>query len=66
MHIPEIRLRHLARQIHYLEDRPLYRWLEGRDILVVRADRREPLVVVRIDLATQVARATERARGGGR
>ena len=44
--------------------RELYRWLERRDILVVRADRREPLVVVRIALATKVAGAAERAKGG--
>ena len=29
----------------------LYDWLEGRDMLVVRADRREPLVIVPLALA---------------
>ena len=44
----------------------LYAWLQGRDILVVRADRREFLVVIPIALATQVARAAERAKGGAK
>jgi Holliday junction resolvase len=43
----------------------LYRWLEQRDILIVKADRLEPLVVVPITLATKVALAAERFKGGG-
>jgi hypothetical protein len=35
--------------------RELYGWLENRDILVVKADRREPLVVIPLDLAIQIA-----------
>jgi hypothetical protein len=31
--------------------RELYRWLDGRDILVVKADRQEPLVVLRMSAA---------------
>ena len=39
--------------------RELYGWLNGRDVLVVKADRQEPLVVVRLSLATQIARKGE-------
>ncbi len=45
--------------------RELYRWLEGRDVLVVKADRREPLVVIPLRFAVDVARAAEKANGGG-
>ncbi len=40
--------------------RELYRWLIDRDILVVRADRSEPLVVIPLKLAAEVA-----AKAGG-
>jgi hypothetical protein len=33
----------------------LYRWLVDRDILIVRADRSEPLVVLPLKLATEIA-----------
>ncbi len=36
--------------------RELYRWLDGRDVLIVKADRQEPLVVVRFSLAAQIAK----------
>jgi Holliday junction resolvase len=42
----------------------LYRWLERVDLLVVRADRREPLVVVPLRLAIEIASAAERKRNG--
>lgn len=42
----------------------LYSWLAGRDVLVVRADRREPLVVLPLALAIEVATAAERKKGG--
>jgi hypothetical protein len=42
--------------------RQLYRWLDGADFLIVRADRREPLVVVPLKFATKIA-ALERAKG---
>ena len=42
----------------------LYAWLDGRDLLVVRADRREPLVVVPLSLAIEIATAAERTKGG--
>jgi Holliday junction resolvase len=45
--------------------REIYRWLEGRDILVVKADRREPLAVVPLTLAAKIALAAERAKGDG-
>lgn len=43
----------------------LYRWLDGADLLVVRADQKEPLVVLPLRLATVIAVAAEKARGGG-
>lgn len=33
----------------------LYRWLEQRDLLIVRADRKEPLCVVPLRLAAEIA-----------
>jgi len=36
--------------------RELYNWLDGRDVLIVKADRREPLVVVRLPLAAEIAK----------
>ena len=35
--------------------RDLYNWLDGRDILIVKADHKEPLVVLRMSLAMQIA-----------
>jgi Holliday junction resolvase len=35
--------------------RELYKWLIGRDILIVRADRSEPLVVLPLKLAAEIA-----------
>jgi len=43
--------------------RQLYGWLEHRDILIVRADRREPLCIVPLRLAVEVAKAAEQSRG---
>jgi hypothetical protein len=37
----------------------LYRWLEGRDALVIRRDRSDTLVILRLDLAAQVLRTAE-------
>jgi hypothetical protein len=37
--------------------RQLYDWLNGRDLLVLKADRREPLVVLRMSLAAEIAKA---------
>jgi Holliday junction resolvase len=36
--------------------RELYSWLDARDVLIVKADRQEPLIVVRISLAAEIAR----------
>jgi Holliday junction resolvase len=44
--------------------REFYRWLEGRDVLIVKADRRESLVIVPLGLAQRVARAAEQTKGG--
>jgi hypothetical protein len=40
----------------------IYRWLVDRDLLVIRADRQKPLVVVPLDLAVEIAAAAECAR----
>jgi Holliday junction resolvase len=40
----------------------LYEWLEGRDFLVLRADRRRLLVVTTLELAAEVAAAAERSK----
>lgn len=40
----------------------LYGWLQGNDFLVVRSDRREPLLVIRLPLAAEVAMAAEAGR----
>jgi Holliday junction resolvase len=36
--------------------RELYSWLDGRDVLIVKADHKEPLVVVRMSLAAEIAK----------
>jgi|SRR6516165_6988425 len=43
----------------------LYRWLDGRDFLVIRADCKPLLVVARLELAADVVMAAERATKGG-
>jgi Holliday junction resolvase len=40
----------------------LYRWLDSADMLIVRADRSEPLVVVPFRLAVEIAKAAENSR----
>jgi hypothetical protein len=39
--------------------RQFYDWLNGADLLIVRADRSEPLVVLPLRLATEIAAAAE-------
>jgi Holliday junction resolvase len=39
--------------------RELYRWLEARDLLIIRADRKEPLVVLPLKLAAEIAAKAE-------
>jgi Holliday junction resolvase len=34
----------------------LYDWLNQRDVLIVKSDRQEPLVVVRLSLAGEIAK----------
>jgi hypothetical protein len=36
----------------------LYRWLDDRDVLIVKADRQEPLVIVRLSLAAEIVKGT--------
>jgi hypothetical protein len=38
--------------------RQLHDWLDERDSLIVKDDRQEPLVVVRLSLAAEIARGT--------
>lgn len=39
-----------------------YTWLIDRDVLIMKADRQEPLVVLRLSLAAEIAQAAERSR----
>jgi hypothetical protein len=39
--------------------RELYQWLDGRDVLVVKSDRRPPLLILPMRLAIEIARAAE-------
>jgi Holliday junction resolvase len=39
--------------------RELYSWLDGRDVLIVKADRQEPLVIVPLSLAAEIAKETD-------
>jgi Holliday junction resolvase len=39
-----------------------YQWLEGNDFLIVRADHKEPLVVIPLKLAMRIAMVAEKAR----
>jgi hypothetical protein len=38
----------------------LYGWLDGADFLIVKADRSEPLVILPLRLAIEIATAAER------
>jgi hypothetical protein len=40
----------------------LYSWLEGRDALIVKADRRDALVVLPLCFAAEIAIAAERCK----
>ena len=40
--------------------RQLYAWLDGRHLLIVGADRREPLIILPLKLAAEIATAAER------
>jgi len=40
----------------------LYTWLADRDVLIVKADRREPLAIVPLRFAIEVATLAERAK----
>jgi Holliday junction resolvase len=42
--------------------RQLYTWLNGADLLIVRADRSEPLVVVPFHFAIEIAKAAKNSR----
>jgi hypothetical protein len=42
--------------------RELYRWLDGADFLIVRADRLEPLVVVPLKFASEIAALAEQTK----
>ena len=38
--------------------RELYSWLSERDVLIVKADRQDPLVILRLSLAAEIAKLT--------
>jgi Holliday junction resolvase len=38
--------------------RQLYDWLDQRDVLIVKSDRQEPLMVVRLSLAAELGKRT--------
>jgi hypothetical protein len=40
----------------------LYAWLEGRDVVIIKADRRDALVVLPLRLAAEIALAAERRK----
>jgi Holliday junction resolvase len=40
----------------------IYRWLDGADFLIVKRDRSEPLVVLRLSEATRLAALLEQVR----
>jgi Holliday junction resolvase len=42
--------------------RRLYDWLEGHDFLIVKADRLEPLVVLRLKFASEIAALAEQTK----
>jgi Holliday junction resolvase len=42
--------------------RQLYEWLDGADLLIVRADRCQPLVVLPLKLAVEIAVVAERGK----
>jgi Holliday junction resolvase len=44
--------------------RELYAWLENRDALVIKSDRKDALVVIPLRLAVEIAAAAERGKGG--
>jgi hypothetical protein len=40
----------------------LYDWLKGRDLLIIRADRQEMLVIIPLKLAAEIATMAEQGR----
>jgi Holliday junction resolvase len=42
--------------------REIYKWLDGADFLIIKCDRGEPLVVIPLRLAAEIAMAAERGR----
>jgi hypothetical protein len=41
---------------------PLYEWLEGRDFLFLRADRKPLLVVIKLEFAAEILMAAEQQK----
>lgn len=41
------------------DTREIYKWLDGVDVLIIRADRYEPLVVVPLKFAAKIAALAE-------
>jgi Holliday junction resolvase len=42
--------------------RELYKWIDGADVLIVKADRLEPLVIVPLKFAAEIASIAERMK----
>jgi hypothetical protein len=42
--------------------REVYKWIDGADLLILRADYRMPLVVMRLPLAIDIAKAAEQKK----
>jgi hypothetical protein len=42
--------------------REIYKWLGGNDLLVIRANRKEPLVVLSLKFAVEIAAIAEKNR----
>ena len=44
--------------------RELYGWLNHADLLIVKSDRREPLVILRLKFAAEIAAIAEGRKAG--
>ena len=56
--VPSLNGRDLCVEVKARADgfRDLYNWLVGCDILIVKSDYQEPLVILRLSLATDIAK----------
>jgi Holliday junction resolvase len=40
----------------------IYKWLGENDLLIVKADRAEPIVIIKLSLAAEIAAAAEKSK----